>query len=187
MLLSTLRIALAVSLFMLVQANLFAQGTVAKLDLKNGFKDAKLEANIATFSHLVEERCGSKEEPYIKCYTRTTDVLTVGTAALDKIQYNFYKGALGIIAVTVKGRNNIVAIGEALEAAYGPGRRPYEDSNYVQWVGERMTMHIEVEKDDSKKEPVLTLVMISKAQKARSKSDRVEDRKTALQKAVDDL
>ena len=163
MLLSTLRIALAVILCMLFQTNLCAQGTVAKLDLKNGFKDAKLEANITAFSHLVEERCGGKEELYIKCYTRTTDVLTVGTATLDRIQYAFYRGTLGIITVTIKGRDNILNVGEALEAAYGAGQRPYKDSDYVEWTGERVTMNATIQKDDAKAEPVLTLVIMSKA------------------------
>ena len=172
---------------MLFQANLFAQGTVAKLDQKNGFKDAKLEANIATFSHLVEESCGVEEEPYFKCYTRTTDVLTVGTAALARIQYAFYKSTLGIITVTVKGRDNIIGFGQALEAAYGKGRRPYEGSDYVEWTGERVTMNVTVKTDDAKAEPVLTLVIMSKTLKVRSKSDRGEDKKAALQKAINDL
>ncbi|UOQ78543.1 hypothetical protein MUN84_08325 [Hymenobacter sp. 5516J-16] len=163
-----------------------AQGSIAKLDEKNGFKDAKLESNVSSFGHLVDEYCGSSEAG-VKCYTRTTDVLKVGTASLDKIQYTFYKDALAVITVTVKGRENIISFSETLYAAYGTGKRPYEGVNEAEWNGERVKMSAEVKKEEGSKEPVLTLTIVSKPQIARSKMDRVENRKAAMQKAISDL
>ncbi|UPL48520.1 hypothetical protein [Hymenobacter sublimis] len=163
-----------------------AQGSITKLDEKNGFKDAKLESDVSSFSHLIDEDCGSSEAG-VKCYTRTTDVLKVGTASLDKIQYTFYKNALAVIIVTVKGRENIISFSETLQAAYGAGKRPYEGVNEVEWNGERVKMSGEVKKEEGSKELVLTLTIISKPQIARSKTDRVENRKAAMQKAISEL
>ncbi|WP_324673063.1 hypothetical protein [Hymenobacter sp. GOD-10R] len=181
------RLTLTLALSLSLHTFLAAQGTIAKLDEKNGFKDAKLDSDITAFQHLVNESCEPGNGPDVSCYTRTTDVLMVGTASLDKIQYTFYKGSLAAIMVTARGLSNVNTFCYAIGSAYGEGKHPYEGVNSVEWNGERVYMTLDVVKGDAKHEPVLTLVLRSTAQMARSKADRKESSKAAMQKAIDDL
>ncbi|WP_188813609.1 hypothetical protein [Hymenobacter cavernae] len=162
-------------------------GSVAKLDEQRGFQNATLDQELASFQDLISEPCSTTEGADVSCYTRSTDVLALGTARLEKIQYTFYKKSLAAIIVTLKGAKNIAAFRQVLEETYGPGTPSPESLQEVEWSGERVHMAYNVLRGETKQEPILRLVLRSKAQMARYQADQVAVRRATPQTDTGDL
>jgi len=162
-------------------------GSVARLDEQHGFQDAILDQGLTGFHDLVSKPCNAVEGAGISCYTRSTDVLMLGSARLEKIEYTFYKNSLAAIVVTLKGTKNIAAFRNTLEETYGSGTPSSESLQEVEWSGEQVHMAYNVLKGETKQEPILRLVLRSKAQMTRYQADQVAVRRATTQKTTEGL
>ena len=114
--------------------------TVAQLDKKNGFRDAKMGAPVKSFRNLVL----TESEGNTKYYRRKTDVMQMRDVTFADITYGFYKGRLSHVFITVNGVENSRRFAALLESLYGEGERlyPWVDAfdNVLEWNGENVTL-----------------------------------------------
>ncbi|OUJ74657.1 hypothetical protein BXP70_07785 [Hymenobacter crusticola] len=169
----------------LLNSRIYAQGTPATLDEQNGFLGATFEREWNTFQHLTSLNCSPVEGADVSCYTGSIEGLTLGTTTLQTIQYTFYKNSLAAITVTLKGTKNIAAFCQSLQEVYGPGTHSAEAPTEVEWNGERVHMAYNLVQGETKYEPVLRLVVRSKAQMTRYQAAQLEARRATTQQSLD--
>lgn len=135
-----MRILLAFTLLILGLAGPAAAQTLAQLEKKNGFRDAKLGASVKSFKNLVL----TETEGNTKYYRRTTDVLHMNQIQFADITYAFYNDRLSHIFITTNGVDNSRAFVALLESLYGEGERLYPwveaFDNVLEWNGENITL-----------------------------------------------
>ncbi|QMU30559.1 hypothetical protein [Adhaeribacter radiodurans] len=124
---------------LLVSFSSFGQ-SIAQLEKRNGFRDARLGASIKTFRNLVF----TESEGNTKYYRRKTDVLKMKGVTFADITYAFYKDKLSHIFITINGVENSRNFVSLLESLYGEGERlyPWVESfdNVLEWNGENITL-----------------------------------------------
>ncbi len=124
---------------LLISFSSFGQ-SIAQLEKRNGFRDARLGASIKTFRNLVL----TESEGNTKYYRRTTDVMTMKGVTFADITYAFYNGRLSHIFITLNGVENSRKFVALLESLYGEGERlyPWVESfdNVLEWNGENITL-----------------------------------------------
>ena len=100
---------------LLLSSHSVAQGSLAALDAKNGFKDAKLGTALTQFKGIVPYK-GDK----LGSMVRPSDAKRIGDIPLKYIKYNFYKGKLAsiLVMVDIDYKDEILA---TLTNAYGRG------------------------------------------------------------------
>lgn len=150
-----MKILLGIVLLVLFSTSVTGQNLKA-LDEKYGFKEAKFEMPFSSFKNLEKVNPQSPEYHSIyyemaseegkKMYDKmmenyykvnATD-LHIGDFSLNKICYNFYKGQLFEIEISVsKGLSNTEGVLKVLETAYGKADKQGE--NYI-WEGEKVSM-----------------------------------------------
>lgn len=110
----------------------------------DGFRNIKWEQEISTFSDMehVETRqdcmkagCGS-----IEIYLRKDDVMKIGNANLDSIEYRFCGSKFYEASIELHGKENYEAIKSYLFATYGFDRTDYFSSNT--WTGNKASVHL---------------------------------------------
>ena len=117
---------------LLISSHSIAQGSLAALDAKNGFKDAKLGTARTQFKGLVPYK-GDK----LGSMVRPSDVKRIGDIPLKYIKYNFYKGKLASILV-IADISYKDAIISTLKVGYGPGVESV--GCYRAWKGNKVVM-----------------------------------------------
>ena len=114
--------------------------TIAQLEKKNGFRDARFGASVKTFKNLVL----TEKEGNTKYYRRKTDVLEMKGIPFADITYGFYKDRLSHIFITINGVENSRKFASLLESLYGEGERLYPwveaFDNVLEWNGEDITL-----------------------------------------------
>src|SRR3712207_4078471 len=95
--------------------------SIAQLDKKNGFRDAKMGAPLKSFRNLIL----TESEGNTKYYRRKTDVMQMRDVTFADITYGFYKGRLSHVFITVNGVDNSRRFAALLESLYGEGERLY--------------------------------------------------------------
>ncbi|PSR55834.1 hypothetical protein AHMF7605_21190 [Adhaeribacter arboris] len=114
--------------------------SIAQLEKRNGFRDARLGASVKSFRNLVL----TETEGNTKYYRRKTDVLTMKGVEFADITYAFYKDRLSHIFITLNGVENSRKFVNLLESLYGEGERlyPWVESfdNVLEWNGENITL-----------------------------------------------
>ena len=113
-----------------------AAGSLAELDRKNGFRDARFGMSPSELGVL---------EPAFdlgadSAFTRPSDSVRVGEATLDTIAYFFHKERLWSVYLHTKGKQNSRALLRALQGAYGPGSRPNEYLPKHVWRSAKVAM-----------------------------------------------
>lgn len=111
-------------------------GTLAALDEKRGFRDAKFGMTVKQFRGLSKP----KREAGLAVYTRSTDSLTIGSGKLFLIRYGFKDGRLVAVFLDAYGDENSNAVLNALQAAYGPGEQENQFIREYKWNGEKVIM-----------------------------------------------
>jgi hypothetical protein len=101
---------------LLISSHSVAQGSLAALDGKNGFRDAKLGMSLSQFRGMVRFRKAEN----MSFYRRASDKMVLGDIPLKEISYTFYKGKLESISIEFpqKYLNEVI---ETLKMAYGEG------------------------------------------------------------------
>jgi hypothetical protein len=113
------------------------RGTLAALDDKHGFRDLKFGMTLKQIPGLSKPT----REAGLTLYTRASDSLKLGRAALLRIRYGFKSGRLVAVLVDVMGAENSKAVLEALQAAYGPGEQENRFIESYMWNGQKVIMH----------------------------------------------
>lgn len=124
-----------------------AQGSLAALDAKNGFKDAKFGMSISAFKGLTldEDEMNSEQRKY---YRGPTYNNVLGNTKLKYIQYSFYKGRLDKIVFVVKGNTACYNVLKAVQVAYGPGIEGKVIDGELNWKGNLVYLRLTPMKDD---------------------------------------
>jgi hypothetical protein len=106
-----------------------AQGSLAYLDYKNGFRDLRFG------SGPQKDMIPTEVESDLKIYRRVSDEMTIGGATLDQIRYAYYKNKLIHVLLRTKVYQNSRALLEVLRQAYGRGHRPNQFMERCYWFG----------------------------------------------------
>lgn len=134
------RIYLVVLLLTLFISGPAAGQTLAQLEKKSGFRDAKLGAPLKSFKNLVL----TDTEGNTKYYRRKTDVMQMRGVTFADITYAFYKDRLSHIFITINGVENSRRFVTLLESLYGEGERLYPwveaFDNVLEWNGDNITL-----------------------------------------------
>lgn len=112
-------------------------GTLAALDKKGGFRDARFGMTAKQIKGLTNP----KREAGLTLYTRSADSLEIGAGKAFLIRYGFKDGRLVGVFVDIKGKDNSAAILAAFQAAYGPGDQENRFVQDYKWRGEKVLMH----------------------------------------------
>ena len=115
-------------------------GTLHRLDERNGFRSARFGTPLTAFSNLklIETRNG------FDCFERPEDDLTIGDATLSQIRYCFYRDRLASVVLSAQGVEATQQLLRAMRASYGqgeplavgaPGGAPVGEL----WRGQRVT------------------------------------------------
>jgi hypothetical protein len=109
-------------------------GSLADLDVKDGFRDLKF-GDPPTSSMVLKDDAGEK-----KYYTRPEDDLSIGGARVDQLIYGFSKNRLSTILIRTKGLSNSRALLEVLRQTYGPGMQPDPSLPRYSWRGRQVSV-----------------------------------------------
>lgn len=106
----------------------------ASIDARFGFRDLKFGTPLTEISGMTFVGEGPDGGQH---YARDSDNLTLGAAKLVGILYSFHEGKLTSVSLKASGLYNSQALREALQAAYGDGRKENRYLEHYQWWGER--------------------------------------------------
>jgi hypothetical protein len=159
------RLILGATLALVASAAL-AAGSEDALDAQDGFRDAHFGARVESFRGL--DLVTAKGAGNTRVYVRAGDELKLGDAVLDGITYGFYTDELYFVALLSSGHRNAQLLLEALQQAYGPGRRLAGDADEFVWQGRRVVLHFREDPATGMGMADLTSLPID----ARMKSDR---------------
>lgn len=98
-----------------------AQGSLAYLDAKYGFRDIKFGTAISSLKGMVYLE-DNPLYPDVKEYTRPSDKKVFGNIPVKRIVYGFYHGRLWEVGVTGYGPEHNTPLYELLKTAYGLGK-----------------------------------------------------------------
>jgi len=119
-----------------------AQGSLAALDTKNGFKDAKFGMPLSAFKGMVLQK---NHNPFstssTKICRRPTYENKVGNIKLDYVEYEFTDDVLYVIVFTVKGMANCKNVLKAIQSAYGPGE-VWPTKMGMSWKGKEVYLNL---------------------------------------------
>lgn len=132
-----LRIATVVLLSLVVGPMLLA-GAEA-LDEKNGFRDLTFGDDVDSVAGLTPVEGEGEDSTW---YVRSGDSMSVGSATLTSIRYNFYKGQLGVVHLTAGGRDCDV-LKDSLRENYGRGTKTSKLVTRSWWIGKLVSMSYE--------------------------------------------
>lgn len=106
-----------------------AQGSLAALDAKNGFRDVKFGASIKSYPGMT-----LAEDDYplatTKTYVRKADKLRIGDVKISTIFYRFFKGHLSDVSFILNGKKESDELLKAFEYLYGPHQT---ENNWTKW------------------------------------------------------
>jgi hypothetical protein len=120
---------------MLVQTTL--AGSIKDLDKRNGFRDLKLGAACSEIESFSTEGVPNRK---LVSYVRPADILQVGEAQLQNIQYGCYKDQLSQVRIVVLGKRNQQSLVEALVEAFGEPPVFNEESGIRTWSGKKVLL-----------------------------------------------
>ena len=132
-----LRIA-AVAVLSFIVGPALAAGSEA-LDEKNGFRDLTFGVEIDSVSGMAPVEGEGADSTW---YVRDSDSMSVGSATLTSIRYNFYKGQLAVVQLTGAG-SDCDALQEALRDSYGKGSKTSKLVKRSWWIGSLVSMSYE--------------------------------------------
>jgi hypothetical protein len=131
-------------------------GSIKDLDKRNGFRDVALtqrcaqidglKGNTAAVKAAVKEGLG--QEPSKDAapdlgmlhYTRPSDSLEVGRAALLDVTYTCYMDQLMAVDLVAWGDRNAEPLLGALVEAFGPATTSDEETGAHRWVGKKVVL-----------------------------------------------
>ena len=99
-----------------------AQGSLAALEKKHGFRDAKVGMPFASFDITPIKHYGEFHPGDYHIYYRLRDSKMLGDIPLAWIKYHFYKGYLKQISILASYADKDAII-ETLQTLYGPGEK----------------------------------------------------------------
>lgn len=125
---------------LLMSSHSVAQGSLASLDTKNGFRDAKIGMPISAFKGmiLIKEDHPDKN-PVFTRYIRPSDKLMLGDIPLKTILYTFLDKRLHSIWVPVCSINDNQKILAIFTTAYGKWDKLSTPKHYS-WFGKNVTL-----------------------------------------------
>ncbi len=132
-----LRIATVSLLSFIVAPMLLADAPA--LDEKNGFGDLTFEVNVDSVAGLTPVEGEGEDSTW---YVRDGDSMTVGSATLASIRYNFYKGQLAVVHLTAAGPD-CGALLDTLRGSYGQGTKANRLVRRSWWIGKLVSMSYE--------------------------------------------
>jgi len=132
-----LRIATVALLSFLVGPMLLAGA--AALDEKNGFRDLTFGVEVDSVAGLSPVEGEGEDSTW---YVRSSDSMTVGSATLTSIRYNFYKGQLAVVHLTA-ARPNCDVLLDSLRESYGRGTKTSRLVPRSWWIGTLVSMSYE--------------------------------------------
>lgn len=111
-----------------------AQGSLAALDAKNGFRDVKFGASIKNYPGMTLAD-GNYPLSTTKTYIRKTDKLKIGDVRINPISYRFFKGRLSDVEFTFSGKEEANELLKAFEFLYGPHQM---QNNWIKWETDKI-------------------------------------------------
>jgi hypothetical protein len=109
----------------------------------NGFRDLQWAQDISTVKGMVltkESRDKMKNSnPASLFYTRNNDILTIGSAKVEEIVYEFWFGKFFAVEIICLGEGNYKKLKEATIASFGGG---FTSDKVMHWYGEKSCMSI---------------------------------------------
>lgn len=121
---------------LLLSSHSMAQGSLAALDAKNGFRDAKFGMTRAQLKGMVLYK-GDDFGNYI----RPADRKMIGDIPLRTIRYRFHKGVLYSLFIVIDSRYKDQIL-ETFRIAYGPGRNSPKLAGFQNWKGKKIELSI---------------------------------------------
>ncbi len=107
----------------------------------DGFRDIKWGAEISALKEMVLVMAIDND---VKRYARKTDVLKIGEAKLDYIEYEFWKGKFYLVDMGFQGTENSDSVRKAVFAMFGKGQSMSEKGEKLpetyRWEGEKTTV-----------------------------------------------
>lgn len=82
------------------------------------------------------------KENYDVFYTKKDDELKFGDVQLSAVKYGFYDGKFYQAVLEYSDKANVPKLKEALEAKYGPGRKPNQRFEQYLWIGEKVDINL---------------------------------------------
>ncbi len=82
------------------------------------------------------------KENYDVFYTKKDDDLKFGDVQMKAVKYGFYDGKFYQALLEYADKANVAKLKEALEAKYGPGRRPNQRFEQYLWIGEKVDINL---------------------------------------------
>ncbi len=132
-----LRITMVVVLSFIVGPMLLAGS--AALDEKNGFRDLTFGDEVDSVAGLSPVDGEGADSTW---YVRESDSMSVGSATLTSIRYNFYKGQLAVVQLTAAD-SDCDALQETLRDSYGKGSKTSKLVPRSWWIGSLVSMSYE--------------------------------------------
>ena len=146
---------------LLISSHSIAQGSLAALDAKNGFRDAKLGMKLSQFKGMYIYKADKAGD-----YVRNTDKKMIGDIPLKQIKYRFHKGILYGIFITADFNygDDLVSV---LESSYGKSKEDKYKNKY--WKTSQIEMRLcpTIFSEDDMDGMTIQIISISLAQKAR--------------------
>jgi len=121
-------------LLLCVGRGALADGKLADLDTRNGFRDLHFGDAVPETMTLVTT------DGKTNYYTRPSDDLTIGAAKAQRISYKFYGGHLAGVLIETKGAADSHALLDVLKKDYGPGNKSNQFLEDRLWTGERVLL-----------------------------------------------
>jgi len=159
------------------------QGSLAALDEKNGFQDAKFGMPLSAFSGMIPDE--NNESGYShQTYTRLSDKKMLGEIPLSLVEYTFYKDRLISIQFRAEGEENSYNVLQALRTAYGPGK---ETILGPVWEGKNVLMNsIKLIVEETKKN-YIRIDISSQKMYQENREEAKRKRKEKAEKNANDL
>ena len=131
----------------------------------SGFRDLNWGTDISTLKGMAYV---STDDSYggIKLYSRNNDVLTIGAAKVESIQYGFWQNKLSDVRIIFKGYPNFASIKDATFEKFGTGDKPDEFMERYLWTGEKTGIVLQYSQLPGKGSLFMWSQEISKQQKA---------------------
>ena len=121
---------------LLISSHSVAQGSLAALNAKNGFRDAKLGMPVTQLKGIVRVyKVGNSS-----LYRRPNDKKSIGDIPLKDIRYMFYKGKLQEVTVSFDEKYT-GEINQTLTTSYGNGGKE-KYPVYGEWVTQKIRVRI---------------------------------------------
>ena len=121
---------------LLLSSHSVAQGSLAALEMKKGFRDAKIGMPLSAFEDMrIVKDSPSKSE---QVYYRLTDVMSIETLPLANLLYFFKEGRLIKVRITFLDGVSPISIAEILTRYYG---KCHNDDGYSKfWVAKSLSL-----------------------------------------------